>query len=147
LCSVLIYTDHKSPSQSQKGGQANAKVCKSTEVTKAFGELQEIAEKIATIMIESKIDIDKEEFVKKYKPDMIDMTLAWCSGAKFTEICKLSEEVYEGTIIRVFRRLEELLKQLTDTARIMGNDELIMKLEEASKNLKRGIVFAASLYL
>jgi ATP-dependent RNA helicase DOB1 len=75
------------------------------------------------------------------------MTLAWCSGAKFTEICKLSEEVYEGTIIRVFRRLEELLKQLTDTARIMGNDELIMKLEEASKNLKRGIVFAASLYL
>jgi ATP-dependent RNA helicase DOB1 len=38
-------------------------------------------------MIESKIEIDKEEYVKSFKPDMMDLTYHWCQGAKFKEIC------------------------------------------------------------
>jgi superfamily II RNA helicase len=43
--------------------------------------------------------------------------------------------------------LEELLRQLSEASGLIGNTNLKDKFEEASKLLKRGIIFAASLYL
>ena len=40
-----------------------------------------------------------------------------------------------------------MLSQMTDACKVIGNLELKAKFEEAQKNLKRGIVFTASLYL
>lgn len=60
-------------------------------------------------MIESKIEVDKDEYVKKFSPDLMDITLKWCEGAKFKEICDMADDIYEGTIIRALRRLDELL--------------------------------------
>lgn len=34
-------------------------------------------------MIESKIAIDKEEYIAKFKPDLMELTLSWCQGCKF----------------------------------------------------------------
>jgi ATP-dependent RNA helicase DOB1 len=98
-------------------------------------------------MIECKIPLDKEEYVKKFKPDIMELTYKWCQGAKFKEICDLADDVYEGTIIRALRRLDELLSQLVESSKIIGNIELKQKFEDAQKKLKRGIVFTASLYL
>lgn len=67
----------------------------------------------------------------------------WCNGSSFCDVCKLTD-TYEGSIIRCLRRLEELLKQLQDCAKIFNNKELQQKFEAASQSLKRGIVFAAS---
>jgi superfamily II RNA helicase len=39
----------------------------------------------------------------------MELTYKWCSGAKFKEICDLADDIYEGTIIRALRRLDELL--------------------------------------
>ncbi len=36
----------------------------------------------------------------------------WSTGAKFSEIMKMTT-VFEGSVIRSMRRLEELLRQLT----------------------------------
>ena len=55
--------------------------------------------------------------------------------------------VFEGSIIRVMRRLEELLRQMILAAKAIGNNELEKKFSEASTAIKRDIVFAASLYL
>ena len=55
--------------------------------------------------------------------------------------------VYEGSLIRVFRRLEELLRQMEKAANVMGNEELREKFQEGLKRLQRGIVAAQSLYL
>ena len=55
--------------------------------------------------------------------------------------------VFEGSIIRVMRRLEELLRQMILAAKAIGNNELERKFGEASTAIKRDIVFAASLYL
>ena len=52
-----------------------------------------------------------------------------------------------GSIIRSMRRLEELLRQMVQAAKNIGNTELENKFSEAIKLLKRDIVFAASLYL
>jgi len=40
---------------------------------------------------------------------MMEMTMKWCNGAKFKEICDMADNIYEGTIIRAMRRLDELL--------------------------------------
>ena len=54
---------------------------------------------------------------------------------------------YEGSLIRVFRRLEELMRQMAQAAAVMGSDELARKFEEALKKIRRDIVAAQSLYL
>jgi ATP-dependent RNA helicase DOB1 len=56
-------------------------------------------------------------------------------------------DVYEGSLIRVFRRLEEALRQMAQAAKVMGNDELEKKFEESLTKVKRDIVAAQSLYL
>lgn len=56
-------------------------------------------------------------------------------------------DVYEGSLIRMFRRLEELLRQMAQASKVMGSEELEKKFEEALSKVKRDIVAAASLYL
>jgi ATP-dependent RNA helicase DOB1 len=56
-------------------------------------------------------------------------------------------KVYEGSLIRLFRRLEELLRQLGQAANVMGNEELTKKFEESLSKIRRDIVAAQSLYL
>jgi ATP-dependent RNA helicase DOB1 len=55
--------------------------------------------------------------------------------------------VYEGSLIRLFRRLEELLRQMAQAAKVMGNEDLMRKFEESLQKIRRDIVAAQSLYL
>ena len=57
----------------------------------------------------TKISLDKEEYVQKFKPDLMELTLSWCEGCKFKELCDEARDIYEGTIVRAFRRLDELI--------------------------------------
>ena len=61
-------------------------------------------------------------------------------GSKMTD-------VYEGSLIRLFRRLEELIRQIAQAARVMGSEELEQKFELALTKVRRDIVAAQSLYL
>lgn len=54
---------------------------------------------------------------------------------------------YEGSLIRLFRRLEELMRQMAQAGKVMGSEELTKKFEAALKMIKRDIVAANSLYL
>jgi ATP-dependent RNA helicase DOB1 len=56
-------------------------------------------------------------------------------------------DVYEGNLIRVFRRLEELLRQMGQAAKVMGSGELEKKFEETLGKVRRDLVAAQSLYL
>jgi len=108
--------------------------------------LQETARRIAKVAAECKITIDAEEYVEKFKASMIDLVYQWCKGAKFSEIMKLTT-IFEGSVIRAMRRLEELLRQLTVAAKAIGNSELETKFTQGVARIKRDIIFAASLYL
>ena len=55
--------------------------------------------------------------------------------------------VYEGSLIRLFRRLEELLRQMAQAGKVMGSEELAGKFAEALTKIRRDIVAAQSLYL
>jgi ATP-dependent RNA helicase DOB1 len=50
-------------------------------------------------------------------------------------------ELYEGSVIRVIRRLEELLRQLASSASGIGNMELKTKFEATADRMRRDIVF------
>ncbi len=56
-------------------------------------------------------------------------------------------DVYEGSLIRLFRRLEELIRQMAEASKVMGSDELAAKFEEALGCIRRDLVASQSLYL
>lgn len=109
-------------------------------------QLRETARRIAKVMQDAKITIDVDEYADAFNTSLVDVVVAWCEGAKFSQICKMTDS-FEGTIIRCLRRLEELLRQLTVAAHTIGDVDLEKKFDEGGKKLKRDIVFAASLYL
>ncbi|EGD81805.1 DEAD/DEAH box helicase [Salpingoeca rosetta] len=116
------------------------------ELSGPFKQMQEMARRIAKVSIESRITLDEEEYVSQFAPDMMDIVNQWCCGARFSDICKITT-MYEGSIIRSMRRLEELLRQMAAAAKAIGNSELEHKFAEGMSLIKRDIVFANSLYL
>jgi hypothetical protein len=66
----------------------------------------------------------------------MEVVLQWCKGAKFSEICKLTD-VFEGSVIRCFRRLQELLRQMGMAAGAIGNTELEEKFAKSLEMLER----------
>ena len=140
----------------------------SNELSGPLRTMQDMAKRIATVSKEAKIEIDEEQYVQKFKPYMMDIVFEWCKGASFMQICKMTDlfegklqnyvklnsqnfsrffNVFLGSIIRSMRRLEELLRQMAQASKNMGNAELETKFSESIKLLKRDIVFATSLYL
>ena len=96
-------------------------------------------------MKESKIEIDVKEYEDRFNTGMLNIVHDWCNGAKFRDIADGS--IYEGSIIRCIRRLEELLRQLASAAKVVGDTMLEKKFQEARELMVRDIVFAPSLYL
>ena len=91
--------------------------------------IQDTARQIGSVALECKMNIDIDAYVGRFNPGLMDVVYAWCRGATFAQICNMTE-VYEGSLIRVFRRLEELLKEMVAAARSIGNAELESKFAE-----------------
>ena len=87
-----------------------------------------------------------EDYVKRFSPDMMEVVRAWAQGLSFEKICTMTPH-FDGSIIRCLRRLEELLRQMHEAAKVAGNVDLEIKFVTARTLIKRDIVFAASLYL
>lgn len=77
---------------------------------------------------------------------MAQVAYMWCKGSKFAELCQMTD-IFEGSVVRCLRRIDELLQQLVQAATTIGTDSLVKKFSEASTRIKRDVVFAASLYL
>lgn len=116
------------------------------ELAEPLKAMQDMATKIAKVFRESKIEITEKEYVELFRPELMEVTYAWCKGAKFAQICKMTD-VYEGSLIRTFKRLEEMIRQMIQAAKTIGNIELEDKMEKATEMVHRDIVSAASLYL
>jgi ATP-dependent RNA helicase DOB1 len=116
------------------------------ELSQPLRVLQELAKRISTVSREAKLNVDEEAYIQKFKPNLMDVVYSWSKGAPFSQLCKMTD-AFEGSIIRCMRRLEELLRQMCQAAKVIGNAELENKFSEADKVIKRDIVFAASLYL
>jgi antiviral helicase SKI2 len=77
---------------------------------------------------------------------LVEVVYEWAGGMPFSNITQLTD-VQEGVIVRTIQRLDEVLRNVKDGARVIGDPVLYQKMDEASTLVKRDIVFAASLYL
>jgi ATP-dependent RNA helicase DOB1 len=132
------------------------------ELAKPYREIQQQARVIAKISQESKLTVNEEEYLKSFKFELMEVVFAWSKGATFAQIwyvgsmmlerivtnmCSKMTDVYEGSLIRLFRRLEELLRQIAQAAKVMGSEELEQKFTAALELVRRDLVAAQSLYL
>ncbi|MEE6458238.1 hypothetical protein FKM82_000233 [Ascaphus truei] len=131
----------------EKGEMQSSEMPKLTEqLAGPLRQMQETARRIAKISVEAKLDLDEELYLGSFRPNLMDVVYTWANGSTFAQICKMTD-VFEGSIIRCMRRLEELLRQMCQAAKAIGNTELENKFAEGITKIKRDIVFAASLYL
>tara|TARA_B110000238_G_scaffold196227_1_gene236634 strand:- start:561 stop:2396 length:1836 start_codon:yes stop_codon:yes gene_type:complete len=85
----------------------------------------------------------------KFRPELMDMARRWMEGAPFSEIMKMANserKMYEGSIVRAFRRVQEFLRMLAAGARVVGETELEQKFDNAADKMIRDIVFCDSLF-
>lgn len=107
--------------ESGGAGADNSKFhIKDPNLARAYSDVLKQAQKMFEIYADCKLNIDKETYLSGFKPQMIDVALKWCEGASFAEVCKISD-LFEGSIIRCLRRLDELLKEMSNCAKVMGN--------------------------
>uniref|UniRef100_A0A8C4RKD4 Exosome RNA helicase MTR4 n=1 Tax=Erpetoichthys calabaricus TaxID=27687 RepID=A0A8C4RKD4_ERPCA len=92
-------------------------------------QMQECAKRIAKVSAEAKLEVDEEQYLNSFRPHLMDVVYTWANGSTFAQICKMTD-VFEGSIIRCMRRLEELLRQMCQAAKAIGNTELENKFAE-----------------
>lgn len=109
--------------------------------------MQETARRIAKVSVEAKLQgFSEEGYIESFRPHLMDVVHSWCKGSTFAHICQMTD-VFEGSIIRCMRRLEETMREMCQAAKTIGNTQLENKFSEGIRMMKRDIVFAASLYL
>lgn len=117
-----------------------------TRMAEPLSQLQETARHIAEVSKECKLEIVTDDYVASFRPTLMDITYSWSRGASFRDIT-LMTDIYEGSIIRAMRRLDELMQQLTMAAKVVGDEKLAAHIEESNLTIRRDIIFAASLYI
>uniref|UniRef100_A0A7S1XI04 Helicase C-terminal domain-containing protein n=1 Tax=Erythrolobus australicus TaxID=1077150 RepID=A0A7S1XI04_9RHOD len=118
----------------------------SGELKRAFEMVERAARLVGEASFECKQILDVDEYVKTFNPGAMNVIHKWCCGQSFEAVCA-STTMFEGSIIRVMRRLEELLRQLGTATKSIGNTELHAHFEAGIACLKRGVAFQSSLYL
>jgi ATP-dependent RNA helicase DOB1 len=118
--------------------------------------LKEIVSRIATVSVESGLLTHAGEagtgkaadLSDRVMPSLMQVTYHWAKGARFVDVVPMTS-AYEGDIVRMMRRLEELLRQMAGAARspAIGSIELHDRFLAGIQMIKRDIVFASSLYL
>uniref|UniRef100_A0A674BII8 SKI2 subunit of superkiller complex n=1 Tax=Salmo trutta TaxID=8032 RepID=A0A674BII8_SALTR len=104
-----------------------------------------VAQRIGELQRDCGITQTAEEFVGQFKFGLTEVVYCWARGMPFAEIAQLTD-VQEGTVVRCIQRLDEVLKEVRQAARIVGDSVLGSKMEKASLAIRRDIVFTASLY-
>uniref|UniRef100_A0A7C9ESP4 RNA helicase n=1 Tax=Opuntia streptacantha TaxID=393608 RepID=A0A7C9ESP4_OPUST len=129
------------------GDKSNEQIHLRAELAKPLQQLQDSARRIAEIQHECRLDVNVEEYVEStVRPYLMDVIYCWSKGANFSEVIQMTD-IFEGSIIRLARRLDEFLNQLKAAAGAVGEADLENNFAAASASLRRGIMFANSLYL
>jgi ATP-dependent RNA helicase DOB1 len=127
--------------------RTNDEITLAKTLVEPLAELRAAARNVAEVSIECGLPLDDpEEYVDKFVPTLMDVTYRWAKGASFAEICGLTE-LFEGSIVRAMRRLDELLGQLGEAAADVGDTGLKDAFAGAQAAIRRGACFCASLYL
>ncbi|CAA9989313.1 ATP-dependant RNA helicase, putative [Plasmodium knowlesi strain H] len=115
-------------------------------LVEGYEQIIRTATHVSNKMNECGMSMNLKDYLDKFKSAIMPIVLQWVRGYSFMEILTDSQ-IYEGSIIRTLRRLDELLRQMICAFRGINNDSMCEILTEATKKLRRGIPFSPSLYL
>ena len=135
LCSCFIPTE-KSSVEAPLQGDLRTAVAQLLETARTVGEVQH----------EAGMEVDVDAYCEGFCDTLCDPVLKWCTGTPFGQLLA-NTDLFEGTLIRAVRRLDELLMQLSAAAAAVGDVKLRDKFNAAAESLRHGIMFAGSLYL
>lgn len=110
-----------------------------------------IVERQLEIATANGIEMTSEEstFLEIDRFALVNTVYEWARGQTFKEIMAHANDAdeSEGTIVRVITFLDEICRQVKNSALIIGDSDLHSKMTDAQEKIKRDIVFCASLYL
>ncbi|KAI4466850.1 atp-dependent rna and dna helicase [Holotrichia oblita] len=114
------------------------------KLKEGINKIREVHSKILSLELKYQIsnDLGREE---ELNFGLVEVVYNWASEKPFAEIMELTD-VQEGIIVRCIQQLYETISDVRSGAMTVGDPELQSKMEEASRIIKRDIVFAASLY-
>ena len=121
----------------------------SEECKDAYERVRVAAQSVGKQMSECKVlDTSVNDFMNSFRPEMMELCREWAKGTKFETCMKVAPRgMYEGSVVRSIRRINEVLWQLKGAMAIIGDTGLRDKFEECQNLVKRDIVFADSLFL
>eukprot|EP00477_Mikrocytos_mackini_P001401 GAHX01001505.1.p1 GENE.GAHX01001505.1~~GAHX01001505.1.p1 ORF type:complete len:951 (-),score=242.41 GAHX01001505.1:214-3066(-) len=117
---------------------------KATEINKRIEKLQRITNDVWKMKKELKAAEDSE--VPVMKVSMSYIIFAWLHGQDLAEIAA-NTKTFEGSIARIISRVNDMISEMQLAAENIGNKELQKTFEEGEKLIKKGVVFAGSLYM
>lgn len=47
-----------------------------------------------------------------HRPELMEACAAWARGGRFADVLKMTPDVFEGSLVRAVRRVEELMRQV-----------------------------------
>lgn len=110
-----------------------------------------IVERQLAIATANEIEMTSDEstFLEIDRFALVNTVYEWARGRTFKEIMINANDAdeSEGTIVRVITFLDEICRQVKNSALIIGDSDLHSKMTDAQEKIKRDIVFCASLYL
>ena len=120
------------------------------KLKKIYNDIVSKVNYIADILEECKIflgDDEKRRYIESFNDNYMMPMYKWISGYKFDKLIAEYYTLYEGSLIRVIRRVEEFSKSFETSVEYIGDYNLKKKLEEMEEKIKRDLPFASSLYL
>ncbi|KAH9256112.1 hypothetical protein BASA81_005888 [Batrachochytrium salamandrivorans] len=113
----------------------------------AWERTQAIASRLAELQQSCGVNLGVDDWVGQVlNPGMLLVAYEWAKGVPFSSLVSLTS-LEEGTIVRCITRLDETCREVKNVSRLIGNPQLLIKMEAASLLIKRDIVFATSLYV
>jgi ATP-dependent RNA helicase DOB1 len=140
-------------------------------LSNALLRLKQVAEHIYDVSIECRLEmeIEKDKHVEQFRPTLMEVVYLWSKGMPFQTICDATD-VFEGSIVRyvahrvtylwrrkwhilpgsfcrALRRLYELMDSLDLAAQVVGDSDLSDRFKKSKESIRKGLPFAASLYI
>jgi ATP-dependent RNA helicase DOB1 len=140
-----LFPNERGGAGADSAQQAMAAALVPAGANEAVAQMRATARRVAEAMRGANMDVDVGDLVARVDPVLLPVAYQWCCGKSFGEICALTT-LFEGNIIRTFRRMADLLQQLVLACKSLGNAELEGKFAEGARLLLRGVLGTASLY-
>ena len=110
-----------------------------------FEAVHKLARKLFDEFCNFGIPVENSWIAYNFNPVLANQVLEWAIGQPFKEIMGTTD-VPEGNVVRLINMVNEVLRDLSNAARVMGCWTLASKFEQATEMIRRDIIFASSLY-